>query len=109
MYSLGPGAAVGKKLQKLEVQGTKVGERGELGSRLGKEKGGATLSPLFNHQFFYPFPQLWSLVPGYCMFCWVVNKVHPDEHQLVTTQLLLLQYIDCNCYFIGTTTIIHTP
>lgn len=52
MYSLGPGAAVGKKLQKLEVQGTKVGERGELGSRLGKEKGGATLSPLFNHQFF---------------------------------------------------------
>ena len=59
--------------------------------------------------FFYPFPQLWSLVPGYCMFCWVVNKVHPDEHQLVTTQLLLLQYIDCNCYFIGTTIIIHTP
>ena len=43
--------------------------------------------------FFNPFPQLWSLVPGYCMFCWVVNKVHPDEHQLVTTQLLLLQYI----------------
>ena len=53
MYSLGPGAAVGKKLQKLEVQGTKVGERGELGSRLGKEKGAATLSPLFNHQFFF--------------------------------------------------------
>lgn len=52
MYSLGPGSAVGKKWQKLEVQGTKVGERGELGSRLGKEKGGPTVSPLFNHQFF---------------------------------------------------------
>lgn len=49
MYSLGPGSAVGKKLQKLEVQGTKVSKRGEVGSRLGKEKGDATLSLLFNH------------------------------------------------------------
>lgn len=64
MYSLGPGAAVGKKLQKLEVQGTKVGERGELGSRLGKEKGGATLSPLFNHQFFLSFSPTVELGSG---------------------------------------------
>lgn len=64
VYSLGPGSAVGKKWQKLEVQGTKVGERGELGSRLGKEKGGATLSPLFNHQFFLYFSPTVELGSG---------------------------------------------
>ena len=46
VYSPGKGSAVGKKWVKLELQGTKVGKRGELGSRLAREKGSTTLSPL---------------------------------------------------------------